>query len=214
MKPLDVAGGCSFGARECNGMIVFYMLLGLSTPLSMTVVAFAADGPTPHQSSHAAASSCSPSDHNQAGSAGSNPSIDESTSFENVQIETSDLVRHERFFESVLHAPIVQRMDHPQIDSLRGYCYRGVLIVVREDLRTPRPTGWVQINFTVSDVATVQEELERSVRASSLYELSEDERAKVVRFRVKPDVMRGNRKAIRLEVFGPEGFMIGFDQYK
>lgn len=195
-------------------MIVLYMLLGLSTPLSMTVVAFAVDGPTPHQSSHAAASSCSPSDHNQAGSAGSNPSIDESTSFENVQIETSDLVRHERFFESVLHAPIVQRMDHPQIDSLRGYCYRGVLIVVREDLRTPRPTGWVQINFTVSDVATVQEELERSVRASSLYELSEDERAKVVRFRVKPDVMRGNRKAIRLEVFGPEGFMIGFDQYK
>lgn len=195
-------------------MIVLYLLLALIASLNMTVVALAADGPTPHQSSHAAASSCSPSDHNQAGSAGSNPSIDESTSFENVQIETSDLVRHERFFESVLHAPIVQRMDHPQIDSLRGYCYRGVLIVVREDLRTPRPTGWVQINYTVSDVATVQEELERSVRASPLYELSEDERDKIVRFRVKPDVMRGNRKAIRLEVFGPEGFMIGFDQYK
>jgi len=134
--------------------------------------------------------------------------------FENVQIETSDLVRHERFFEAVLHTPIVQRVDHPQIDSLRGYCYRGVFIVVRQDLRTPRPTGWVQINFTVLDAAALQDELERSVRASPLSELSEDERAKIVRFRLKPDVMRGNRKVIRLEVFGPEGFMIGFDQYK
>lgn len=134
--------------------------------------------------------------------------------FESVQIETSELARYEQFFDAVLRAPVVQHMDHPQVDSLRGYCYRGVLIVVRQDLRTPRPTGWVQLNFAVSDVAAVQEELERSVRASSLYERSEEERAKVVRFRLKPDVMRGDRKAIRLEVFGPEGFMIGFDQYK
>jgi len=134
--------------------------------------------------------------------------------FESVQVETSDITRHEQFFESVLHAPVVQRMDHPQVDSLRGYCYRGVLIVVRQDLRTPRPTGWVQINFTVSDVAALQGELEQAYRASSVYQLSEEDRAKIVRFRLKLDVMRGDRQVKRLEVAGPEGFMIGFDQDK
>ena len=134
--------------------------------------------------------------------------------FESVQVETSDIKRHEQFFESVLYAPVVQRKDHPQVDSLRGYCYRGVLIVVRQDLRTPRPTGWVQINFTVSDVAALQGELEQAYRASSVYQLSEEDRAKIVRFRLKPDVMRGDRQVIRLEVGGPEGFMIGFDQVK
>ena len=39
---------------------------------------------------------------------------------ESVQVETSDITRHEQFFESVLHAPVVQRLDHPQVDSLRG----------------------------------------------------------------------------------------------
>jgi hypothetical protein len=134
--------------------------------------------------------------------------------FESVQVETSDITRHEQFFESVLHAPVVQRMDHLQVDSLRGYCYRGVLIAVRQDLRTPRPTGWVQINFMVSDVAALQGELEQAYRASSVYQLSEEDRAKIVRFRLKPDVMRGDRPVIRLEVAGPEGFMIGFDQDK
>ena len=134
--------------------------------------------------------------------------------FESVQVETSDIRRHEQFFESILHAPVVQSMDHPQVDSLRSYCYRGVLIVVRQDLRTPRPTGWVQINFTVSDVAAVQEEVEGSYRASTLSQLDEEERAKIVRFRLKPEVTRGYRKATRFEVTGPEGFMIGFDQYK
>src|SRR6267143_3717937 len=134
--------------------------------------------------------------------------------FESVQVETSDITRYEQFFESVLHALVVQRLDHPQVDSLRGYCYRGVLIVVRQDLRTPRPTGWVQINFTVSNVATLQGELEQAYRASSVYQLSEEDRAKIVRFRLKPDVMRGDRQVIRLEVAGPEGFMIGFDQDK
>ena len=134
--------------------------------------------------------------------------------FESVQVETSDITRHEQFFESVLHAPVVQRMDHPQVDSLRGYCYRGVLIVVRQDLRTPLPTGWVQINFTVSDVAAVQAEVEGAYRASTLSQLAEEERTKIVRFRLKPEVSRGHRKATRFEVTGPEGFMIGFDQYK
>jgi hypothetical protein len=189
-------------------------LLGFSVILSGSLVAFADETPMPHQSSHAAASACPRSGHDQAESARSTPSAGESARFESVQIETSELTRYEQFFEGVLHAPVVQHMDHPQVDSLRGYCYRGVLIVVRQDLRTPRPTGWVQLNFSVSDAAAIQEELERSVRASSLSERSEEERAKVVRFRLKPDVMRGDRKAIRLEVFGPEGFMIGFDQYK
>jgi hypothetical protein len=134
--------------------------------------------------------------------------------FESVQLETSDITRHEQFFESVLHAAVVQHLDHPQVDSLRGYCYRGVLIVVRQDLRTARPTGWVQINFMVSDVAALQAELEQAYRASSVYQLSEEDRAKIVRFRLKPDVMRGGRQMIRLEVAGPEGFMIGFDQAK
>ena len=134
--------------------------------------------------------------------------------FESVQVETSNITRHEQFFETVLHALVVLRMDHPQVDSLRGYCYRGVLIVVRQDLRTPRPTGWVQINFTVSDVAALQGELEQAYRASSVYQLSEADRAKIVRFRLKPDVMREDRQVIRLEVAGPEGFMIGFDQDK
>ena len=134
--------------------------------------------------------------------------------FESVQVETSDITRYEQFFESVLHTPVVQRMDHPQMDSLRGYCYRGVLIVVRQDLRTPRPTGWVQINFTVSDVAAVQAEVEGSYRASALSQLAEEERTKIVRFRLKPEVSRGHRKAIRFEVTGPEGFMIGFNQNK
>jgi len=133
---------------------------------------------------------------------------------ESVQVETSDITRYEQFFESVLHASVVQSMDHPQVDRLRGYCYRGVLIVVRQDLRTPRPTGWVQINFTVSDVAALQGELEQAYRASSVYQLSEEDRAKIVRFRLKPDAKRGDRQVIRLEVAGPEGFMIGFDQDK
>ena len=134
--------------------------------------------------------------------------------FESVQVETSDITRYEQFFETVLHAPLAQNLDHPQVDRLRGYCYRGVLIVVRQDLRTPRPTGWVQINFAVSDVAAVQEEVESSYRASALSQLAEEERTKIVRFRLKPEVSRGHRKATRFEVTGPEGFMIGFDQYK
>jgi hypothetical protein len=134
--------------------------------------------------------------------------------FQSVQVETSDITRYEQFFDSVLHAQVVQSLDHPQVDRLRGYCYRGILIVVRQDLRTPRPTGWVQINFSVSDVAAVQTEVEGSYRASTLSQLAEEERTKIVRFRLKPEVSRGHRKAIRFEVTGPEGFMIGFDQYK
>jgi len=133
---------------------------------------------------------------------------------ESIQFETSDIAVYERFFSQVLRAPEVERVDHPQRDSLRGYCYRDVLIVVRQDLRSPRPTGWVQINFSVSDVVEVQRQLEEALQGSDLAKLSEEEQAKIVRLRLKPEVTRHNCKAARLEVTGPEGFMIGFDQFK
>src|SRR5262245_33596666 len=145
------------------------------------------------------------------GSAGETASSD---GLENVQIETSDIRSFQQFFESVFQTPPVEQIEHPGTDSLRGYCYRGVLIVIRQDFRTPRPTGWVQLNFRVQDVAAVQEKLEGAYRGSPLFQLKEEERAKIVRFRLKPNVMRSGRQVIRLEVSGPEGFMIGFDQAK
>ena len=137
-----------------------------------------------------------------------------SDGLENVQIETSDIRSFQQFFEAVFQTPPVEQIEHPGTDSLRGYCYRGVLIVIRQDFRTPRPTGWVQLNFQVQDVAAVQEKLEGAYRASPLFQLQESDRAKIVRFRLKPNVMRSGRQVIRLEVSGPEGFMIGFDQAK
>jgi hypothetical protein len=133
---------------------------------------------------------------------------------ENVQIETSDIRSFEQFFELVFQTPPVEQIEHPGTDSLRGYCYRGVLIIVRQDFRTPRPTGWVQLNFKVQDVAAVQEKLESAYRMSPLFQLQESEKSKIVRFHLKANVMRSGRQVTRLEVSGPEGFMIGFDQAK
>ena len=132
--------------------------------------------------------------------------------FDGVQVETSDIALFEQFFGSVLKAPLVQHADHPPADRLRGYCYRGVLVVVRQDLRTARPTGWVQLNFSVPDVGAVREEIERVYQTSPVAKLAEAEQSKIVRFRLKPNVMRSGRQVTRLEVSGPEGFMIGFDQ--
>ena len=137
-----------------------------------------------------------------------------SPGFEGIQIETADITLYEVFFETILRAQRVQTMEHPQIDRLRGYCYRDVLIVVRQDLKAARPTGWVQINYAVPNVAAVQQELEQSFRSSPVSQRDEAERNKIVRFRLKPDVRRGDCRAVRLEVGGPEGFMIGFDQFK
>jgi len=134
--------------------------------------------------------------------------------FEGIQIETADITLYEVLFETILRAQRVQTMEHPQIDRLRGYCYRDVLIVVRQDLKAARPTGWVQINYAVPNVAAVQQELEQSLRTSPVAQRDEAERNKVVRFRLKPDVRRGDCRAVRLEVGGPEGFLIGFDQFK
>jgi len=137
-----------------------------------------------------------------------------SEAFEGLQLETSDITLFERFFESVLQAKPVLKKDHTDKDMLRGYCYRNVLIVVRQDVRQPRPTGWIQVNFSAQDVRMLQGELERVLGESPLSKIEEAERNKIVRFKLKSDVKRGHRKADRLEVGGPEGFMIGFDQYK
>lgn len=133
---------------------------------------------------------------------------------EGVQVETSDIGVYEVFFSQALHADEVQRIDHPQVDFIRGYCYRNVLIVVRQDIKTPHPTGWVQLNFAVADVREAQQELEQALRESDLSKLDDAERRKVVRLRFKSDVPRNNCRVDRLEVNGPEGFMIGFDQFK
>jgi len=132
---------------------------------------------------------------------------------ESVQVETSELALYEQFF-NILQAPVIEQHEHPGRDRLTGYCYRGLSIIVRQDLRQPRPTGWVQINFSVPDAAAVQQELEQYAREYPIAKLEESERNKIIRFRLKPDVKRGDRQAVRLEVFGPEGFMIGFNQYK
>jgi hypothetical protein len=130
--------------------------------------------------------------------------------FQGIQLETSDISQHETLFESVLKAQVVFKIDHPQVDHLRGYCYRDVLVVIRQDLKTPRPTGWVQINFLVPDVETVKTELEQALVAAQAGKVP---RASA-RLRIKPGVPRSNCRVTRLEVSGPEGFLIGFDQVK
>ncbi len=182
-------------------------ILGASALLAAVTIAWADDVSQPKHHQPGAASQerpCNVAGHDV-------PAVE---GFEGVQVETSDLGLFEQFFEGVLQVPVLQRADHPQADRLRGYCYRGLLIVVRQDLRTTRPAGWVQLNFRVPDVAAVQEEIERLYRGSSISQLAEGERAKIVRFRFKPDVMRGDRRVARFEIGGPEGFMIGFDQEK
>jgi hypothetical protein len=108
--------------------------------------------------------------------------------FSNIQIETSDITLHEQLFEQVFHAQSIQRLDHPQTDLIRIYCLRDVVVAIRQDLRHPRPTGWVQINFWDKDVASLQEMLQSAVRGSALGQLADADRDKVVRFRMKPGV--------------------------
>ena len=128
--------------------------------------------------------------------------------FQGVQVETADIAQHEWLFEAVLKAQSVFKIDHPQVDHLRGYCYRDVLLVIRQDLKSPRPTGWVQINFSVPDVEAVKADLEHTLSGA------QGGSAASARLRLKPDVPRSNCRVIRLELSVPEGFMIGFDQVK
>ena len=132
---------------------------------------------------------------------------------EGIQLETSDIASHELLFETVLGAGSVFKIDHPQVDHLRGYCYRGVLIVVRQDLKTPRPTGWVQVNFVVPDAEAIKAELEAATQRA-LGNRETAARDKIIRLKLKADVPRSNCRATRLELYGPEGFLIGFDQFK
>lgn len=176
------------------------VVLGMVVALSVPVSGYSADGAgSPHEG-HSQMSPVSSACLSGAG-------------VESVQIETSDLAPYEQFFD-IVKAPVIEQREHPGRDRLKGYCYRGLSIVVRQDLQQPRPTGWVQINFSVPDAAAVQQELERSYQASPVAKLGESERNAIIRFRLKPEVKRGDRQAVRLEVFGPEGFMIGFNQYK
>ena len=184
--------------------------LGLLLSVSVSSVVFSADSSSPgSHEGHLPSTATSQDLSSLCGH--ESPSL--SPGFESVQIETSDVARVEQFF-NLLKAPLIEQHEHTGRDRLRGYCYRGVSIVVRQDIQTPRPTGWVQINFSVPDVTAVQEELERLYKESPVAKLDETERNTIFRFRLKPDVKRGDRKAVRLEVFGPDGFMIGFNQYK
>ncbi|MCP9448447.1 MAG: VOC family protein [Nitrospira sp.] len=129
---------------------------------------------------------------------------------ESLQIETGNILLYERFFEQFLHAQPVFRMDHPLVDLIRTYCYRHILIVIRQDLKTPRPTGWVQMNFLVRDVETIQRELEEAGRRLEATEGHAPDNP--FPLRLKRMVPRNQCRVDRLEVSGPEGFMIGFNQ--
>ncbi len=149
--------------------------LGLCGLLALSAPAFAGEESPSHVSQPsvetappqpASHSSCLP-EHGKGGDRERDAAgqASASTPFEYIQIETSDITRHELFFEKILQAERQETIDHPQKDAIRGYCYRQVHVVIRQDVQHPRPTGWVQL------------------------------------------------KAVRLEVYGPEGFLIGFDQY-
>lgn len=192
--------------KESFLLIAFISCLGFSS-LAMTDLLHAQKPESVETTQHAPSDSPATMGH-----ASNEPcSLPDGTAFENIQIETADIHLHEQLFESVLRAALVQRLDHPQTDRIRAYCYRNILIVIRQDLRTPRPTGWVQVNFMVNDVAALQQELETTVR-TAFETLDVKERDSIVRFRLKSGVMRNHRKVDRLEVYGPEGFLIGFDQ--
>jgi hypothetical protein len=141
---------------------------------------------------------------------GAQPDSMDAERFEGIQLETSNITEHELLFEKVLKAQTVFKVDHPQVDHLRGYCYRDVLLVIRQDLKTPRPTGWVQVNFSVPDVETLKRDLELTLSAAQ----ADKTPVGFARLRLKPDVPRSNCRVARLELSGPEGFMVGFDQVK
>ncbi len=197
--------------------------LGLCGLLALSAPAFAGEESPSHVSQPsvetappqpASHSSCLPEHGKGAiGNGDAAGQASASTPFEYIQIETSDITRHELFFEKILQAERQETIDHPQKDAIRGYCYRQVHVVIRQDVQHPRPTGWVQLNFEVPDARAVYAELSHISERSLPETLSEEERQKVVRFKLKPEVTRGQRKAVRLEVYGPEGFLIGFDQY-
>ena len=189
--------------RESHFMVSAWLVMVMAILANGETTVRAEEGPS-SQTGSQGYSRCGPS----------LPSGSSRSELEGIQLETSDIGLYELFFSHVVQADEVQRIDHPQIDFIRGYCYRNVLMVVRQDVKTPRPTGWVQVNFSVASVGDVQKEIEQALRDSDVAKLTDAERAKVVRLRLKPDVPRSNCRVDRLELNGPEGFMIGFDQFK
>lgn len=209
MKPMYVP----YRAKKPLSSTSVALLMGLCLVISSAVTTVRAGDEMPPVHRHGGqAKSVGPKGEAQR-CQGTEAGVHEAT-FEGVQVETADIHSYEVFFEAILQAQPVLRIDHPQVDHLRGYCYRNVLVVVRQDLKTPRPTGWLQVNFAVSDVSAIHHELERALEKSSLAQQDEAGREKIVRLRLKPDVPRSNCRAIRLEVNGPEGFLVGFDQFK
>lgn len=183
--------------------------LGVLLLVFMPMVAFSDEGSGPLHKEHSPSSVTTQEMPNLCVHEGRASAVD----LDSIQIETVDLASYEQFF-SILKAPLIEQHEHPGRDRLRGYCYRGVVIIVRQDMQTSRSTGWVQINFTVQDAVAIQQELERLISESQVAKLEETERNNIIRFHLKPVVKRGDRKAVRFEVFGPNGFMIGFNQYK
>jgi hypothetical protein len=198
----DVMNRYSMGPQRHFLVWAWIVMMMVALPGSGTTVR-AEEGP-PQQAGLQGYSKCGPS----------LPSASSRSELEGIQVESSDIGLYELFFSQVLHADEVQRIDHPQIDFIRGYCYRNVLIVVRQDVKTPRPTGWIQVNFAVADVGDVRKHIEHALLESHVAKLDDAERAKIARLRFKPDVSRNNCRVDRLEVSGPEGFMMGFDQFK
>ena len=92
-------------------------------------VASAAEPPHPHGSEgtthaptisvHACRSAMS-GELAQKGKPTPDNSMSDSPGFEGIQIETADITLYELFFETILQAQMVQTMEHPQIDRLRG----------------------------------------------------------------------------------------------
>ncbi len=138
------------------------------------------------------------------------PAPDDEPSLESVQVETTDLRLYERFFEQFLGARLLFSMDHPLVDRIKTYCYHHLLITIRQDLKTPRITGWVQVNFVVRDLETLKQEMEEAGRrlASSEPGVS----GEPYPIRVKRGIPRNLCRVDRLELVGPEGFLIGFNQ--
>jgi hypothetical protein len=193
---IPVQGTCAvMGVLERQGMIISLAVMFVAILLSSLPVRAAEPA---HR--HESGASCG----------AAQPELSSRVRFQGVQLETADIGQHEWFFEAFLQAQVVFKVDHPQVDHLRGYCYRDVMVVIRQDLKTPKPTGWMQVNFSVPDVEAVKTELEQALSAAHAGKAP----AGSARLRLKADVPRSNCRVARLEVYGPEGFLIGFDQVK
>ena len=84
--------------------------------------------------------------------------------------------------------------------------------MVRQDLRTVRPTGWVQLNFWVSDVGGAGRDRAGSTASSVLLNWRRRIGAKSFVFGSSRTSCAGIERSPTWKSPDPEGFMIGFDQ--